>query len=77
MFNVSFFLFVLDTGKQVLWQTVKTHLRFSIRQRFISVCTVCLDKTNLQASDTSDVFCSLLLTFSNSLYPDQTRYLRV
>ena len=53
MFNVSFFLFVLDTGKQVLWQTVKTHLRFSIRQRFISVCTVCLDKTNLQASDTN------------------------
>ena len=53
MFNVSFFLFVLDTGKRVLWQTVKNYLRFSIRQRFISVCTVCLDKTNLQASDTN------------------------
>ena len=34
-------IFILDTGKQVLLQTVNTKMKFCIRQHFISVCTVC------------------------------------
>ena len=45
--NLAFF--ILDIGKQVLWQTVKTQMKCCIRQHFIRVCTVCYkDKNNLQ-----------------------------
>ena len=44
----NFTLFTLDTCKQVLWQTVKTQMKCSIRQHFIRACTVSLDKNNLQ-----------------------------
>ena len=41
-------LFILDTGKQVLFQTVKTQMKCCIMRHFIRVCTVCQDKNNLQ-----------------------------
>ena len=41
-------IFILDTSKQVLWQTVKTQLNCHIRWHFIRVCTVCSDKVNLR-----------------------------
>ena len=43
-------LFLLDTCKhlQVLWQTVKTQMKCSIRRHCIKVCNVCLNKNNLQ-----------------------------
>ena len=33
--------FILDTGKHILWQTVKTQMKCHIRQHFIRVCIVC------------------------------------
>ena len=33
--------FILDTGKQVLWQTVKSQMKCRIRQHFIRGCSVC------------------------------------
>ena len=42
-FNVT--LFIIDTCKQILWQTVKTQLKSRIMRHFIRVCTVCrIDK---------------------------------
>ena len=41
--SFSFFtLFILDTGKQVLLQTVKTQMKCRIRRHFIRVSSVCL-----------------------------------
>ena len=37
--------FILETCKKILWQTVKTHMKCCIRQHFVRICTVCLDKT--------------------------------
>ena len=34
-------LFIQDTGKQVIWQTVKNQMKCRIRRYFIRVCTVC------------------------------------
>ena len=34
-------IFILDTSKQVLWQTVKTQMKCCIRPYSIGVCTVC------------------------------------
>ena len=33
-------LLILDTGKQVLWQTVKTQMKYGIRWHFIRVFTL-------------------------------------
>ena len=41
-------LFILDTRKQVLRQTVKTQMKCRIRRHFIRVFTVCKDINNLQ-----------------------------
>ena len=41
-------LFILETRKQVLWQTVKTQMKCHIRWHFIRVSTICLDKYNFQ-----------------------------
>ena len=40
-------LFILDTSKQVLWQTVKSQMKCRLRQHFIRVCTVFADKNIL------------------------------
>ena len=37
-----------ETPKRVLWQTVKTQMKCRIMRHFIWVCTVCLDKLNIQ-----------------------------
>ena len=42
----TFALFILDTGIQVLWQTVKTQMKYRI-VHFIWICTVCFDESNL------------------------------
>ena len=41
-------LFILDTSKQVLWQRVKTKMKYHVRRNFIWVCTVSQDKNNLR-----------------------------
>ena len=33
--------FILDTAKQVLWQTMKTKVKCCVTWHFIRVCTVC------------------------------------
>ena len=40
--------FILDTAKQVLWQTVQTQMKCRHMRHFIRVCTVFCIKSNLQ-----------------------------
>ena len=35
---------VLDTCKQVFWQTVKTQIKYGIIRHFIRICAVCIEK---------------------------------
>ena len=46
--HVTWTLWRLETSKWVLLQTVKTQMICHITWNFIRVCTVCLDKINLQ-----------------------------
>ena len=49
--NQSLTLFFLDTGKQLLWQTVKTQINAALGSTLLVfplfVCTVCGDRNNL------------------------------
>ena len=37
----ALYAFILDTAKQVLWQTMKTKVKCCVTWHFIRVCTVC------------------------------------
>ena len=39
-------VFILETPRWVLWQTVNTQMKCCIMLHFIRVCTVCKDKNN-------------------------------
>ena len=47
--SISLSIFILDTGKQVLWQKVKTQMKCRSMRHFIRVCTVYKEK---KSSDT-------------------------
>ena len=36
-----YFTLILDMGKLVLWQTVKTQIKYHVLGHFIRVCTTC------------------------------------
>ena len=42
-----YYLFILDTGKQVIWQKVKTQMKCRINRHFIRVCNLCQDETEI------------------------------
>ena len=44
-------LYIRETTKQVLLQTVKTQMKCSIMQHFIKVYTVCKGKKDLKTKD--------------------------
>ena len=54
IFKHNLSLFILDTNKQVLWQTVKTQMKCHKMWHFIRVCTVC-EETQKQSSGTEIV----------------------